>query len=134
MKHFSLLWTNPPDGRRTKQERMGLLSLLLVRELSYYTVSQHTCLLISFIITDWPHSVGGFVNLIFFRYAMAEWFLFATIAALFVTLWFVNRARSEFTSTRSMMVGTHDISVSGRRLLTRSMKRHFPSFSYLILY
>lgn len=132
MKHFSLLWTNPPDGRRTKQERMGLLSLLLVRELSYYTVSQHTCLLISFIITDWPHSVGGFVKLIFFRYAMAEWFLFATIAALVVTLWFVNRVRSEFTSTQSMMVRIHDISVSGKRLLIRSIKRHFPSFSYLI--
>lgn len=104
ISHMSLLWTNPPNGKRTKQERMGLFSLLFVRELSYYLVSQHTCLLVSFIITDWPHDLPSFVRLIFFRYPMAEWFLFATIAALFATFYFTNRVRSEFTSWKSMVL------------------------------
>ena len=103
IKHASLIWTNPPDSKRTKSERMGLVSLLFIRELSYYFVSQHTCLLLSFIINDWPHDVAGFVKLIFFRYPMAEWFLFATIAALFATLYFTDRVRSEFTSWKSMI-------------------------------
>ena len=103
IKHIPLIWTNPPIGKRTKRERMGLTSLLFVRELSYYLVSQHTCLLLSFVITEWPHDVPSFVRLIFFRYPMAEWFLFANIAALFATLWFTNKVRSEFTSWRSML-------------------------------
>ncbi|KAK5132947.1 hypothetical protein LTR08_008310 [Meristemomyces frigidus] len=103
MVHASLIWTNPPEGERTGQERVGLVSLLFIRELSYYLVSQHTCLLVSFLITNWPHNVAGFVKLIFFRYPMAEWFLFLTIAALFATLYFTNRVRSEFTSWRSMV-------------------------------
>ena len=76
--HMPLLWTNPPDGHRKISERFGVLSLLFVREISYYLVSLHTCLLLSFVITDWPGSVPEFVNLIFFRYPLAEWFLFAT--------------------------------------------------------
>ncbi|KAI7520624.1 glycosyltransferase family 2 protein, partial [Hortaea werneckii] len=103
VKHMPLVWTNPPDGKRTKAERMGLVSLLFTRELSYYFVSQHTCLLLSFIITEWPTDVPSFVKLIFFRYPMAEWFLFATIAALIATLWFTNKVRSEFTSWKSMV-------------------------------
>lgn len=102
--HMPLIWTNPPNGKRNKSERMGLVSLLFVRESSYYLVSQHTCLLLSFIITDWPHSVHGFVKLIFFRYPLAEWFLFITLAALFTTLFFTDKVRSEFTSWRSMVV------------------------------
>lgn len=104
IRHMSLIWTNPPDGKRTKAERLGLVSLLLIREMSYYLVSQHTCLLLSFVITDWPNSPGSLAKLVFFRYAMAEWFLFATIAALFATLYFTDRVRSEFTSYKSMFV------------------------------
>lgn len=108
VKHLPLLWTNPPpaeDGtiiKRTFNERFGVLSLLLVRELSYYLVTLHTCLLTSFIIIDWPRNVSEFVRLIFFRYPLAEWFFFATILALIYTLWFTERVRSEFTSFRSM--------------------------------
>ncbi|KAK5126405.1 hypothetical protein LTR85_010641 [Meristemomyces frigidus] len=102
--HASMIWTNPPNGKRSKAERMGLVSLLGIRELSYYLVSQHTCLLVSFIITDFPHDLPSFVKLIFFRYAMAEWFLFLTIAALIATLYFTDRVRSEFTSWKSMAV------------------------------
>jgi cellulose synthase/poly-beta-1,6-N-acetylglucosamine synthase-like glycosyltransferase len=102
--HMPLAWTNPPGGKRTMNERFGVFSLLFVREISYYLVTQHTCLVISFIITSWPHNVQEFVKLIFFRYPMAEWFFFATIAALAMTLFFTEKVRSEFTSWRSMTV------------------------------
>ena len=75
---MNLIWTNPPEGRRGPDERFGIVSLLLVREMSYYLVTQHTCLLLSFLITGWPHNVAGFVQLLFFRYTMAQWFLFST--------------------------------------------------------
>ena len=76
--HMPLLWNNPPEGHRKPSERFGILSLLFVREISYYLVSQHTCLLLSFLIVDWPGNATEFVRLIFFRYPLAEWFLFAT--------------------------------------------------------
>jgi len=82
--HMKLVWTNPPAGpdgvvkKRSGKERFGVLSLLLVREISYYLVTLHTCLLISFLITNWPHNVHEFVKLIFFRFPMSEWFFFAT--------------------------------------------------------
>jgi hypothetical protein len=102
--HSKLVWNNPPIGVRAKKERMGLVSLLWIRELSYYLVSQHTCLLLSFLINDWPHDVASFVRLIFFRYPMAEWFLFATLGSLVATLYFTEKVRSEFTSWRTMVV------------------------------
>ncbi|CAK3870658.1 glycosyltransferase family 2 [Lecanosticta acicola] len=102
--HMPLAWRNPPNGKRGADERFGIVSLLLVREISYYLVSMHTCLLLSFIITDWPRNVGEFVKLIFFRYPMAEWFFFATVIALLFTLYFTEKVRSEFTSRWSMLV------------------------------
>jgi cellulose synthase/poly-beta-1,6-N-acetylglucosamine synthase-like glycosyltransferase len=102
-KHMSLFWTNPPDGKRGGEERYGLISLLLIREISYYLVTMHTCLLISFVITEWPSTVGEFVKLLFFRYPMAEWFFFATIIALGYTLYFTGKVRSEFTTFKDML-------------------------------
>ena len=79
IKHLPLAWKNPPNGtKRGMDERYGLVSLLLVREISYYLVSQHTCLILSFLIIDWPRTVPELVRLLFFRYPMAEWFFFAT--------------------------------------------------------
>jgi len=81
---MKLVWNNPPPGpdgvvkKRMPSERFGCLSLLLVREMSYYLVTLDTCLIFSFIITSWPHNVHEFVRLIFFRYPMAEWFFFGT--------------------------------------------------------
>ncbi|EME41038.1 glycosyltransferase family 2 protein [Dothistroma septosporum NZE10] len=103
-KHMPLLWTNPPNGKRTASERFGIISLLAIREISYYLVTLHTALLLSFIIVDWPTSVGAFVRLIFFRYPMAEWFFFATIVALLYTLYFTEKVRSEFTSFKDMLI------------------------------
>lgn len=82
---------------------MGIFSLLVVREISFYLVSQHTCLLISFVITNWPRDGTGLAHLIFFQCPMAEWFLFTTIGILIATLYFTQRVRSEFTSRMSMI-------------------------------
>ena len=78
IRHMPLIWTNPPNGKRGLDERFGVFSLLLIREISYYLVSQHTCLLLSFVITGWPNDAASLVRLIFFRYALSEWFLFST--------------------------------------------------------
>lgn len=78
MVHMNLIWTNPPNGTRGLNERFGCVSLFLTREMSYYLVTQHTCLLLSFVITGWPTNVASFVQLLFFRYPMAQWFLFST--------------------------------------------------------
>ena len=78
IRHAPLIWNNPPNGHRKYNERFGIFSLLFVREISYYLVSQHTCLLLSFLIVNWPRNAAEFVTLIFFRYPMAEWFFFAT--------------------------------------------------------
>lgn len=75
--HMPLMWKSPPEGKRSLNERYGLFSLLLIREISYYLVSQHTCLLLSFIIVGWPKGAHEAARLIFFQYPMAEWFLFA---------------------------------------------------------
>ncbi len=73
-----LVWSSPPGRKRGVDERYGIVSLLLVREMSYYLVTQHTCLLLSFVITGWPVNAATFLQLLFFRYPMAQWFLFAT--------------------------------------------------------
>lgn len=78
IRHGPMIWNNPPGGKRTPSERFGLVSLLFVRELSFYLVTQHTCLLISFIIADWPKNPSGLLRLLFFRYPLAQWFLFLT--------------------------------------------------------
>lgn len=98
--HLPLLWTNTPEGKgkRDIHERNGLFSLLFLRELSYYFVSQHTCLILSFIVNGWPHSVAGLVRLIWFQYPLAEWFFILVILALIITLYCTDLVRSEFTS------------------------------------
>ncbi|KAJ9646314.1 hypothetical protein H2199_002363 [Coniosporium tulheliwenetii] len=103
LKHMPLVWNQPPTGKRRINERFGVLSLLLIREISYYLVTQHTCLLLSFVITGWPSNPAEFVKLLFFRYPMAQWFLFATVISLIFTLWITDLVRSEFTS-RGMMI------------------------------
>lgn len=58
----------------------------------------------SFLITGWPKSSGELARLIFFRYALSEWFLFLTVGSLIVTLWITEIVRSEFTSFFDMIL------------------------------
>jgi cellulose synthase/poly-beta-1,6-N-acetylglucosamine synthase-like glycosyltransferase len=77
-RHMPLVWNQPPSGKRGLDQRFGVLSLLLIREMSYYLVTQHTCLILSFVITGFPTSPAKLVRLVFFQYPMAQWFLFST--------------------------------------------------------
>ena len=74
MKHVKLAVNRPECGQRTWAQRFGLLSLLLVRELSYYLVTQYCCLVLSMIITSFPTSGTLLLRFLFFQYPVAYWF------------------------------------------------------------
>jgi len=74
IKHAKLAWNNPEEGNRKACVRAGIFSLLFVRELSYYLVTQYTCLVINFIIVDFPKSPVQLARLVFFKFPVSEWF------------------------------------------------------------
>jgi len=82
IKHFKLAWNKPEEGNRKFSVRAGIISLLFVRELSYYLVTQYTCLVINFVVTGFPKSGGGLSHLIFFQYPVSEWFFIIRFASL----------------------------------------------------
>ena len=74
MRHVHLVWSQSPEGRRrTFAQRFGLLSLLYIRESSYYLITQYLCLVISVVITDFPQSGSELLRLLFFQYPVAYW-------------------------------------------------------------
>jgi cellulose synthase/poly-beta-1,6-N-acetylglucosamine synthase-like glycosyltransferase len=75
-KHAKISFTKPEEGNRDFKVRFGLWSLLLVREFSYYLVTQYTCLVISILIVDFPTTWSQFGRLIFYRFPLSEWFFF----------------------------------------------------------
>ncbi|EOD51975.1 hypothetical protein GTA08_BOTSDO02913 [Neofusicoccum parvum] len=101
IKHCKLAYNKSPDGTpRRLKVRFGLFSLLAIRELSYYLVTQYTCLVFGFIITKWPANPVQFVKLIWFTFPVSVWFFIITIACLVATLWITARVRSEFVNLR----------------------------------
>ena len=74
LHHCHLTFTKSKSGNRTLKTRVGLLLLLLVREFSYYLVTQYLCLVISFILTDFPKSFRAVGDFIFFPFAVSQWF------------------------------------------------------------
>jgi len=86
VKHFKLAYNQPEEGNRKFSVRAGIVSLLFVRELSYYLVTQYTCLVINFIIIGFPKSGAGLGRLIFFTFPVSEWFF----VLRYVTLLFGN--------------------------------------------
>ena len=85
------------DGNGVRS-KMGLLQLLLYREVYYYVNSQLFWILVSSICTVLPHQ--GFH--VFFKnfggYAVAMWALFLNLVCLFVVIGITDRNRSHFTS------------------------------------
>jgi cellulose synthase/poly-beta-1,6-N-acetylglucosamine synthase-like glycosyltransferase len=73
MKHFKLVFTKSEAGWRSKTKRFGLFSLLLIREASYYLVTQYCCLVLSIIISDFPTTPALLVRFLFFQYPVAYW-------------------------------------------------------------
>ncbi|KAI9679945.1 MAG: hypothetical protein M1817_004960 [Caeruleum heppii] len=105
VRHAVLTFNKPADdGKRRLTVRIGLLSLLLFRELSYYLVTQYLCLIIALICVRFPKSGEGFVRLLFFQFPVAYWCFIVSVVCLIATLVIVYRVRSEFV-TRRMALG-----------------------------
>ena len=74
LKHCIMTFNKPQEGKRDFSVRFGILSLLLIRELSYYLVTQYCCLVFSIILLDFPKSPMALARLVFFEYPASEWF------------------------------------------------------------
>ncbi|RMZ88181.1 hypothetical protein DV736_g4600, partial [Chaetothyriales sp. CBS 134916] len=96
-RHINLVWARSPPGRkRTFRQRFGLLSLLYIRESSYYLITQYLCLVISIVITNFPKSGDELARLLFFQYPVAYWLFILSLVCLLLTLWITFHVRSEF--------------------------------------
>ncbi|KAL5320385.1 hypothetical protein ACEPPN_011186 [Leptodophora sp. 'Broadleaf-Isolate-01'] len=75
LRHMNLIWcrSEVEEKHRTPVQRFGLLSLLWIRESSYYLITQYLCLVISIVITDFPSTGAELYKLLFFQYPVAWW-------------------------------------------------------------
>ena len=75
IRHINLVWSRSTvEGKtRTLTQRFGLLSLLYIRESSYYLITQYLCLVFSIVITEFPKSGSQLYRLVFFQYPVAWW-------------------------------------------------------------
>ncbi|TVY17287.1 putative glycosyltransferase [Lachnellula arida] len=98
IRHASLIWkrSEVEGNTRTFTQRFGLLSLLWVRESSYYLISQYLCLVFSIVVTNFPRSGTELYNLVFFQYPVAWWLFILSLVSLFGTLYITFHARSEY--------------------------------------
>lgn len=98
IRHVDLVWKRSEvEGKhRSFNQRFGLLSLLWIRESSYYLISQYLCLVVSIVITDFPQSGSELYKLVFFQYPVAWWLFLLSIASLLGTLYITFHTRSEF--------------------------------------
>lgn len=74
LKHCALTFRKAPGVGRSPKYRFGILSLLLIREMSYYLVTQYTCLIFSIILTQFPKSPITLARFIFFPFPVSQWF------------------------------------------------------------
>ena len=72
-KHIVLTFNKPTYGARSMVNRAGLVSLLFIRELSYYLVTQYCCLVLSILILDFPTKPEQLLRVLFFQYPVAYW-------------------------------------------------------------
>jgi len=98
LRHMNLIWCRSEvEGKtRTFGQRFGLLSLLWIREASYYLITQHMCLVISIVINDFPTTGAELYKLLFFQYPVAWWLFMLSIISFFGTLYITFHTRSEF--------------------------------------
>ncbi|KAF2474972.1 N-acetylglucosaminyltransferas-like protein [Lindgomyces ingoldianus] len=109
MKHVKMVYNKPndplhPNYNRNFTARFGVLSLLLIREASYYLVTQYTCLVLSFVITKFPTSGEELWKLVYFQYPVSQWLFIISIICLIATLWITNQVKSEFVSRWMIIV------------------------------
>ena len=78
-RHMKMVFNRVHDplreehNKRSFTARFGVLSLLLIRESSYYLVTQYTCLVVSFLITKFPSSGAELWKLVYFQYPISQW-------------------------------------------------------------
>jgi cellulose synthase/poly-beta-1,6-N-acetylglucosamine synthase-like glycosyltransferase len=78
-RHVKMVWNRVQDPLREEHKkrsftaRFGVLSLLLIRESSYYLVTQYTCLVLSFVIVKFPTSGEELWKLVYFQYPISQW-------------------------------------------------------------
>lgn len=78
MRHCKMIYNGIKDPlhegvKRDFTARFGVLSLLLIREASYYLVTQYTCLVLSFVIVKFPRSGDELWKLVYFQYPVSQW-------------------------------------------------------------
>lgn len=79
MRHIKMVYNGVQDpiheacSKRNFTARFGVLSLLLIRETSYYLVTQYTCLVLSFLIVKFPSSGEELWALVYFQYPVSQW-------------------------------------------------------------
>ena len=73
LHHCPLTFTKSQRGNRNLKTRLGLLFLLLIREFSYYLVTQYLCLIVSLFVTNFPKSARAVADVLFFPFAVAQW-------------------------------------------------------------
>ncbi|KAF2112817.1 N-acetylglucosaminyltransferas-like protein [Lophiotrema nucula] len=109
MKHVKMVYDKPlkplhEDYSRDFTARFGVLSLLLIREASYYLVTQYTCLVLSFIIAKFPRNGEQLWKLAYFQYPVSQWLFIISIICLIATLWITNQVKSEFVSRKMIVI------------------------------
>lgn len=82
LHHCLLTFTKSKAGNRNLKTRVGLLFLLLIREFSYYLVTQYLCLIISLTITNFPKTAQAVGDVIFFPFAVSQWLFIIRYASL----------------------------------------------------
>lgn len=94
MRHVHLVWSRSREGKhRTMRQRFGIFSLLFVREISYYLITQYLCLVLSVVITEFPKNGHDLYKLVFFQYPVAWWlFIFRYGPQLFCIKSSITRA------------------------------------------
>lgn len=79
MRHVKMVYNGVQDplreeySKRSFTARFGVLSLLLIRESSYYLITQYTCLVFSFLITKFPSNLEDLSKLLYFQYPVSQW-------------------------------------------------------------
>jgi cellulose synthase/poly-beta-1,6-N-acetylglucosamine synthase-like glycosyltransferase len=95
IRHMHLIWSRAPEGKtRDMRQRFGIMSLLLVRELSYYLITQYLCLVFSVVINRFPKSWHDLYVLVFFQYPIAWWLFIFRYVQFFNGFVFKQRVSS----------------------------------------
>lgn len=75
IKHTVLAVNKAPAGKCVFTTRFGLLNLLVIREMSYYLVTQFTCLVCSFVCLNFPLAPAALWKTVFSQFPVSEWML-----------------------------------------------------------